>query len=77
MQVEMRSRCDLCIGSEVETLEHFLLDCVSLEEVRRRRVMQGVPVEEVLLFKVGDGRCISDLRNYIGELWRRRKQLMS
>ena len=25
----------------------------------------------------GDGRCIGDLRNYIGELWRRRKQLMS
>ena len=39
--------------------------------------MQGVPVEEVLLFEVGDGRCINDLRNYIGELWRRRKQLMS
>ena len=26
-------RCYLCGGSEVETLEHFLLDCVSLEEV--------------------------------------------
>ena len=34
-------------------------------------------MEKVLLFEVGDGRCISDLRNYIGELWRRRKQLMS
>ena len=22
--------CDLCRGSEVETLKHFLLDCVSL-----------------------------------------------
>ena len=38
--------------------------------------MQGVPVEEVLLFEVRDGRCIGDLRNYIGELLRR-KQLMS
>ena len=60
----------------METLEHFLLDCVYLEEVRRRRGMQGVPVEEVLLFEVRDGRCIGDLRNYIGELLRR-KQLMS
>ena len=70
-------RCDLCGGSEVETLEYYLLDCVSLGEVRRSKVMQGVPLEEVLLFEVGDGRCIGDLRNYIGELWRRRKQLMS
>ena len=54
-------------------LEHFLLDCVSLEQVRCRRRMQGVPVEDVLLFEVEDLRCISDLRNYIGELWRRRK----
>ena len=61
----------------METLEHSLLNCVSLEEVRRRRGVRGVPVEEVLLFEVEDGRCISDLRNYIGELWRRRKQLMS
>ena len=69
--------CDLCGGSEVETLEHFLLDCVSLEEVRRGRGMQGVPVEEVLLFEVGEETCVGDLRSYIGELWRRRKQLTS
>ena len=70
-------KCDLCGGFEVETLEHFLLDCVSLGEVRRRRGMQGIPVEEVLLFEVWDGRCISDFRNYIGELWNWRKELMS
>ena len=31
----------------MEMLEHFLLDCVSLGEVRQRRGMQGVPVEGV------------------------------
>ena len=39
--------------------------------------MQGVLVEEVLLFELEDRRFICDLRSYIGELWRRRKQLMS
>ena len=53
----------------METLEHFLLDCVSLKEVRRRRGMQGVPVEEVLLFEMVEGTCVGDLRSYIGELW--------
>ena len=70
-------RCDLCGGSEVETLEHFLLDCAALGEVRQRREMWGVPVGEVLLFGEEDVGRIRDHRNYIGELWRRRKQLMS
>ena len=44
--------CRVCGLAEVETVEHFLLECGGLEEARRVIGMEGVPICELLLFGV-------------------------
>ena len=58
---------------EVETLEHFLLECGSLGEVRRMSGMEGVPICELLLFGVRGEEVRDEHRGYIGRLWRKRE----
>ena len=44
--------CRVCGLTEVETMEHFLLECGGLAEVRRVSGMEGAPICELLLFGV-------------------------
>ena len=41
--------CQVCGLAEVETVEHFLLECSGLREVQRTSGMEGVPISELLL----------------------------
>ena len=60
---------------EVETVEHFLLECGGLAEMRRVTGMEGVPICELLLF--GVRREVRDKhRGYIGRLLRKREEVL-
>ena len=67
--------CKLCNADYEETIEHFLMDCMSLNEVREEYGMINRKVEEVLLFVEGINE--SKAKKYIKALWKRRAQILS
>ena len=63
--------CEMCDGGE-ETLDHFVVECPALQEIRERHGMSGRRIEEVLQF---DGDCeVDDTKSFLVEAWRKRKQ---
>ena len=68
--------CRMCGLAEVETVEHFLLECGGLEEARRVIGMEGVPICELLLFGVRVEEVRDMHRGYIGRLWRKREEVL-
>ena len=71
-----RLGCRVCGLVEVETLEHFFLECDGLGEVRRMSGMEGVPIGELLLFGVRGEEVRDKHRGYIGRLWRKREEVL-
>ena len=67
--------CVLC-GADEETIEHFVLQCESLAEVRvRNGVTAGDTLQKVLLFEGGLGEEALSRREFLSDLWRVRKTL--
>ena len=76
--------CKVCNQGEVETLEHFLLKCVPLQQTRSKYIYLQLPRQEdetdilktMLLLR--SGKEISNLCmiNCIAELWRARNKII-
>ena len=66
--------CRECGLAEVETMEHFHLECGGLGEVRRVSGMEGVPICELLLYEVRGEEVRDKHGEYIGRLWRKREE---
>ena len=66
--------CRVCGLAEVETVEHFLLECSGLGEVRQMSGMEEVPISELLLFGVRGEDVRDKYRGYIGRFWRKEKK---
>ena len=63
--------CRLCGSGEEETLDHFLVECETLREMRESHGMRGRSVEEILLFC---GDCeVEKTKAFLVDAWRRRK----
>ena len=64
--------CKLCsLGCE-ESMDHFLLECASLENIRVLNGMVGKSLEEVLLFT--DSVCPDDAKTYLKAMWKEREK---
>ena len=65
--------CELC-GGEEETLEHFLVSCPALQQVREGSGYEGLEMED-LLFRLD--RCSTEevrrRREYLGRMWSARE----
>ena len=68
--------CWVCGLAEVETVEHFLLECSGLGELRQVTGMEEVPICELLLFGVRREEVRNKYRGYIGRLWRKREEIL-
>ena len=74
--------CKLC-NEEVETLEHFILKCVSLQEIRNQYIQLQWPSPEnnknilknVLLFEIDEQYNFEYYVNMLYKLWRKRELL--
>ena len=64
-------QCRACNSGEEETLEHFLIRCEGLSNVRRRYGVQERDIADLLGFN--DAMTPEIVKNMIGELWRERK----
>ena len=73
-------RCAVCGETAVEDLEHFLLECVELEEERGRAIeLQRPRTEEIEVimgdFLFGEGNKQSR-RAVVVEMWRKRRRIL-
>ena len=75
-------RCQLC-RAEVETLEHFLIDCNELQEARSRHLILQRPqiqsreniIDKILLFETQGGETECHI-SIVAQLWALRKSLI-
>ena len=76
--------CRLCSQGEVETLEHFLLGCTSLQQTRNKHLFLQMPrkedensiIKEMLLLKVNEEISNNTAINSISELWNARSKII-
>ena len=66
------TRCKACDSGEEETLEHFLIGCEGLSNVRGRYRVEERSIADLLRFN--DVMAPEIVKNLIGELWRERKR---
>ena len=82
--VESAKTCKLCC-LEVETLQHFILDCNKLQEVRGRYVELQRPMMEnknklialILLFDRRDGESVNYYIDMLWDIWSMRESLIN
>ena len=65
--------CKLCKNEE-ESLEHFILRCNRLDDIRREFNMRNRNLEEILLF--AGSLNPSECKKYLGKLWNERKKIL-
>ena len=65
------TKCEICNSGEEETLEHFLVKCGGLDDVRGKYGVRDRKVEELLMFS--DALEVGLAKRFIGDLWRTRK----
>lgn len=69
--------CDL-YKEGIETLEHFLIDCIDLQPVREKYITREINIEKILLFIETDQsnqeHTIEKHTRYIEELWNTRNK---
>ena len=76
--------CKLCNQMVVETLEHFLIKCPGLQEVRNKYVFLQLPRQEdeealikmMLLLKINTEISNLTMINCVADIWNARKKLM-
>ena len=62
--------CVLC-GEEEENLQHFLIRCPALQHVRVNNAVEGLRLEELLLFE-GD-HDVERCKRHLSNMWREKK----
>ena len=68
-------KCDICQQGESETLQHFLLHCEGLKDIRRKyTITENTTLEKVLLFQPTSEEDIEKYSLYVEELWTARKR---
>lgn len=65
--------CKCCNEGE-ETLEHFLIECAALEQIRIKHEMVGVGPAEILMF--AGSRDAEEGKEYIEEMWKKREEIV-
>ena len=68
--------CRVCGSAEPETVEHFLLECDGLGEVRELSGVEATTVGDLLLFGGRGEERVDEYRRYIGRLWSRRAAVL-
>ena len=76
--------CQLC-KEEEETLEHFLLDCQNLNNVRKECILLMKPQHEnrdtivkyLLLFEIENEKDIAKYKKILLKMWRERKEILN
>ena len=69
------TRCEICDGGE-EDLQHFMLECRTLEEKRDQEIMikhWSPDKEEMIGGIIFDGEKIEKVKNMIAKMWQKRK----
>ena len=64
------THCELCTSGAEETLEHFMVQCSGLNDVRRKFGVENHNIEDLLKFS--DILTIGLVKQYIGEMWKAR-----
>ena len=66
--------CPLCSGGE-ETVQHFVIECGELREIRERYGVCGAEaLEEVLLFGGNGGEKVEQCKKMLEEMWKLRRR---
>ena len=66
--------CPLCGGGE-ETVQHFVIECGELREIRERYGVCGAEaLEEVLLFGGRSGEKVGQCKKMLEEMWKLRRR---
>ena len=65
--------CRLC-GAQLETLEHFILECPGLHEIRQEFEIFSVGIEAILGFE--NGIDIENMKLYLKKIWMKRKAML-
>ena len=76
--------CKVCKQGEVETLEHFLLECVPLQQTRDKYTLLQLPrpedktdmLKNMLLLRSDKEVSILGMINCIADLWRARCKII-
>ena len=75
--------CQLC-GKEEETLDHFILDCEKLNDVRSECLILAKPqmenresiLKSFLFFRLDSDTCVTKYKKTLYKLWKTRKECM-
>ena len=68
-------KCEVCLQGESETLQHFLLYCEGLKDIRTKyTITTDTTLEKVLLFNPESEEEIEKYSLYVDELWKERKR---
>ena len=66
-------QCHMC-GEAEETLEHFILHCVELQDVRGEFQMENTSIQGVLGFE--NGVDMEHIKKYLEKMWIKRKNYL-
>ena len=81
---EEEKTCKVCNKGEIETLEHFLMECVPLQPTRNKYVFMQLPRQEdsvsllkmLLILKESQEITSYNAMNCIADLWRARSKVI-
>ena len=65
--------CPMC-GEPEETLQHFLMECIVLENVRIEYNVNNVDIKDLLLFSDINENTVKKVKEYINSIWTLRKR---
>ena len=66
--------CPLCGGGE-KTVQHFVIECGELREIRERHGVCGAEaLEEVLLYGGRSGEKVEQCKKKLVEMWKLRRR---
>ena len=76
--------CKICSKGEIETLKHFILECVELQETRNKYILLQLPrianddklMQKILLFEIDNETNFQEMIEIVNLLWQKRNRLI-